>query len=234
MKKKYVIENLVYDELGKTVLRMHNERFRDADHIDDHHRYKENEPISFSNTIRALSYNQILTEITKGERKLLSPHGLLKYWGSIPEIKMTYADTNAIAVYPNGDDTNETLRKVVLEMIGERYQSIEVPLLVIGIGVKKDRRMKSGFTFIETEHMQVKEAPFLLKGGKIIYSGENGIISSEEGIQLYVPPRNSGLRGVFRNRDSMIGADGHEFFVSDKHSRVQVIREEKNLESKID
>ncbi|HLC72137.1 MAG TPA: hypothetical protein VJH37_00980, partial [Candidatus Nanoarchaeia archaeon] len=59
------IQNLVFDELGQEVLRIHNELFRGTQ-IADTTEYREDQPIANSNVPRALSYNQILHQLTEG------------------------------------------------------------------------------------------------------------------------------------------------------------------------
>ncbi|MBI2673627.1 hypothetical protein HYX19_05170, partial [Candidatus Woesearchaeota archaeon] len=144
-----VVGNLVYDEVGREVLALHNERFRGIDGIEDTPKYKDGQPISFSNVPRVLSYNQILRERFP-DIHVLSPEEVVKYWDFIPEIDSTYADTDSIVVYPE-EGSNEDLRRKALDILGRSKTS--VPLVVSGLGVD---RKDYGFTFIETPHVSVK------------------------------------------------------------------------------
>src|SRR3989338_7593155 len=96
------IDNLVSDELGQAVLGIHNERFKGTQIVDTT-KYKPNQPISFSNVPRALSYNQILHTLTNGRIQVASPADIVQYWADIPERDATYADTNSISLFsPTG------------------------------------------------------------------------------------------------------------------------------------
>ena len=117
-----VVGNLVYDELGKKVLAIHNERFRDVSGIEDTYNYQKDQPISFSNVPRILSYNQILRERFP-DLHVLSPEEVVRYRDSIPERGSTYADTNSVSLYPN-EGGNEDLRKRALDLVGKTKTNV--------------------------------------------------------------------------------------------------------------
>src|SRR3989344_407651 len=120
------IDNLVFDELGQAVLRIHNERFRGTS-IADTTKYEQNQPISFSNVPRALSCNQILYALTDGRIHVASPTDVVRYWDDIPERDATYADTDSIALFSNKGD-NQDLAQIVLLLLDRT--TTDVPLLV--------------------------------------------------------------------------------------------------------
>ncbi|MEK6952588.1 MAG: hypothetical protein AABX29_06245, partial [Nanoarchaeota archaeon] len=55
-----IVGNLLYDEIGKEVLAIHNERFKGVRGIQDTTEYAQGQPISFSNIPRNLSYAQLI------------------------------------------------------------------------------------------------------------------------------------------------------------------------------
>ena len=116
---KAPIDSLVLDELGEAVLAKHNELFRGIPNIEDTTRYEPNQPISYSNIPRALSYNQILRKETDGRIRVLSPVGVVRYWDSIPDKPNTYADTDSVSIFPK-EGPNEELRRRVLELLGKK------------------------------------------------------------------------------------------------------------------
>ena len=217
-----LIDNLVYDELGQEVSARFNERFRGSK-IADNNRYKQGEPISFSNVPRFLGYNQILRQETDNIRGL-NYIEVVRFWDSIPERSSTCADTDSIAVFPN-EGPNEDLRKRALELAGFDAKKLESPLIVSGLGVEKDDN-KYGFNFTETDYMKAEEAPFLRKDGFVKYE-DGKLIESEDGVRIWTPNSQSGLRrlcrywsgGLYASRDGLLDSSGF--------GRVQVIQEPK-------
>jgi len=221
-KPKVWIDNLIYDELGQAVLAELNSRFRGVKDIEDLTEYQEGQPLSFSNTPRALAYNQELRKLTNGGIRVLSPTEVVRYWDSIPDKKGTYADTDAVSVYPN-EGPNEDLRQIVLGILG--IQRTDVPLLVSGLGVEKADN-DYGFTFTETDFMEVLKAPFMTRDGKIRYDPETGkLVRSEDGVGIWTPSEQSGLRRAFRSGD--VGLDVWYVWLldSDADGRVSVIQD---------
>ncbi|MBS3157568.1 hypothetical protein J4442_05365 [Candidatus Woesearchaeota archaeon] len=223
-----IVGNLAYDELGREVLARHNEGFRGVPHIEDNTKYKEGQPLSYSNVPRVLSYNQILREISPNVQ-ILSPEEVVQFWDSIPERDSTYADTNSIAVYPT-EGPNEDLRKIVLNLLN---LNPTIPLKVSGLGVDKaDNNL--GFTFTRGELTQVAEAHYLEKDGRVSY--ENGeLVASEQGIPVWTA--QSGLRRFYRNRSDWLFAGNDNLLNSNDSGRVQVLQDPQgrteNLESKL-
>ena len=213
------IGNLIYDELGKDVLRIHNKRFKGKKRIEDLTQYKEDQPISFSNVPRILSYNQILRERPEN-LSVLSLEDVLINWNSIPERNSTYADTDLTTLYPN-QGVNEDLRQLVFKIIGK--SSTRIPLVVSGLSVDPADN-SYGFTFKGTDYLRVLEAPFLTKTQRIKYDPKKQEIvpsDSNEGVLIYVPEDQSGLRRLCRGR-SELGAGVDYLLSSGAGGRVQV------------
>lgn len=212
-----LIGNLVYDERGEEVLAIHNERFKGVKNIEDTTKYKKGQPISYPNTPRVLSYEQILRERFP-DMHVLSPEEVIQYWDAIPERSETYADTNSIAVYPNRG-YNEDLRQRVIAMLGKK--KTEIPLAVSGLGVERADN-NQGFRFTETAYTKAKEAPYLQRDGKISYNGTE-LIQSEEGILIWIPDDQSGFRGLCRYGSDWLNAGNVSLLSSFRYGRVQIL-----------
>ena len=228
--------NLIYDELGREVLALHNERFKGIKNIEDTNKYNQGQPISYSNVPRVLSYNQILREkFPFLNTHVLSPEEVVKYWNlPIPERDSTYADTDSVSIYPN-EGSNEDLRKRVLDIL--KKQRTEVPLVVSGLGVEKADN-KYGFTFIETPYTKSKEAPYLSKDGKVSYDPEKGLVPSKDGVNIWTPSDQSGLRWLYRNGSDGLNAWDIGLLGSDESGRVQLVQDpqgrNENLENLVE
>lgn len=227
-----VIGNLVYDEVGKEVLALHNERFLGVKTIEDITRYKDEEPISYSNTPRVLSYNQILRE-SFPDLHILTPQEVVMYWDLISQRGQTYADTDSVVVYTkSGPGPNEQLRTQVLGILGKK--ETKVPLLVSGLGVRKATN-NYGFEFTQTPLTSSKEAPYLEQNTNLAYDPKSGLVSSKEGIRVWTA--NSGLRRVYRDGSDVLGADYGDLLSSYENGRVQILQDPKgraeNLEDKL-
>ena len=214
------IDNLIYDDLGEAVLKIHNERFKGVLTIKDKTKYQLNQPIISPNTPRILSYHAILQELTDGNIKVLTPEQAVQHWDHIPDKKSTYADTDAIAVYPNAGP-NEALRKIVLGILGKK--ETRVPLLVSGLGVEKADN-EYGFIFVGTDYHAFTEAPFLTKDQQIVYDPKKGLIIASEGIHVWTPDDQSGIRGVCRDRGDVLVCRYEYLLDSYGNGQVQVIQ----------
>ncbi len=215
-----LVGNIIYDELGEAVLAQHNELFRGRNNIEDTTKYQSSQPLSFSNVPRIFSYNQILSKETNGRIQVLSPEQVIRYWNVLPERTSTYADTDSIVIFPK-EGPNEDLRQLVLKLIGK--QNTKVPLFVSNLGVKPADN-GYGFTFIGTDEMNVTEAPFAVKNQKIAYNPQKGLIPSEEGVSIYTPLDQSGLRRAYRNRDDVLNLSFDRLLYSYADGRVQVVQ----------
>ncbi len=232
---KYIPFNLIYDRLGKEVLKLHNSRFKsrfkDSYHIEDLANYKKDQPISYSNTPRNISYNQIIRELTNNIH-VLNPIEIIANWNDIPELNSTYSDSDSVAIYPN-KGPNEDLRKLVLSIINK--QNTDIPLIVSGLGVEKSDN-NHGFTFTETDYINVIEAPFLRKTCKLAVK-DGKLIESDNGIQVYVSSSQGGLHRLCRGRSGRLDAWDDDLLGSDGAGRVNLISGEaasqKNLEAKL-
>jgi hypothetical protein len=211
-----VVGDLIYDDLGKEVLAKHIEKFKESPVVDNH-KYDDGEPLSYSNTPRVLSYNQILRGIDPSLH-VLSPEEVVQYWNSLPDRDDSYADTNSVAVYPN-EGPNENLRKRVLELLGK--EQTELPLTVSGLGVEPSDN-EQGFNFTETDNLQAKEAHYLEQDGKVIYDLEKGLIQSDEGVRILIPDSQNGLRRLYRGRSVGLNARGDYLLNAVDAGRVQI------------
>src|SRR3989344_2934554 len=145
------IDNLVFDELGQAVLRIHNERFRSVPDIKDTTPYKPNELIFFSNMPQALSYNQIIHQLTNGRIAVASPVDVVHYWDDIPERDTTtHAFTDSVSLFSIRPGDYNPLAQRVFELLGKT--ATDMPLRVSGLGVKADSTL--GFTLTATELTQ--------------------------------------------------------------------------------
>ncbi len=213
--------NLLFDELGQTVLRIHNEQFQGT-RLADTTEYKPDQPISFSN-IRVLSYNRILHQQTNGRIQVASPKDVVRSWErDIPEINITYADTDSIALFsPKGD--NSDLAQRVFEILGKTETA--VPLLVAGLKPVRAGN-DHGFTFEATEHLTATAAPYLKKDGRVRYDPATDSLveakNDEEGVHIWIPSNQSGLRGACRD-GGFLCFRGDRLLDSNADGRVQVV-----------
>src|SRR3989344_1457910 len=127
--------DLIYDELGKEVLRVHNKQFAGTP-IADTTEYKPNQPIGFSNVPRVLSYNHILHILTNGRIQVASPVDVVQCWENIPERSATHADTNAVTFFSK-EGKHSDLAQRVFDLLGKRKSHVRAPFFVMGLGVKK-------------------------------------------------------------------------------------------------
>ena len=72
--------------------------------------------------------------------------------------------------------------------------------------------------------MNVTEAPFAVKNQKIAYNPQKGLIPSEEGVSIYTPLDQSGLRRAYRNRDDVLNLSFDRLLYSYADGRVQVVQ----------
>ncbi|MBS3151486.1 hypothetical protein J4443_03855 [Candidatus Woesearchaeota archaeon] len=149
---------------------------------------------------------------------VLSPEEVVQYWDAIPERDSTYADTNSVPVYPN-EGCNEGLRQRVLAILGK--QKTETLLAVSGLGVERADNHQ-GFTFTEKEATRAEEAPYLQRDGKVRYDGTR-LVNSEEGVSIWVPESQSGLRRLYRYGSGRLNAWDDALLDSDGSGRVQVL-----------
>ena len=210
------VGNVLYDQLGELVIRKLNERFKGVANIEDLTEYQPNQPLSFSNIPRALALNQILLQETNGRIKLQNPFQTIQYWSLVRD-PTTYADTNSVSVYPK-EGPNEDLRQRVLDIIGK--SSIEVPILVANLGVERADN-EHGFTFTESDDIQVTQAPFLRKDGRYSFDKKkNTLVPDKQGVQIWTPSDQSGLRRAGRDRGDDLGFRYDDLPVSYSDGRV--------------
>lgn len=227
---KAPIDNLVFDELGQAVLALHNKIFQGTP-IEDTTKYKRDQPISFSNIPKALSYNQILLELTKGRIHVASPIEAVRFWDAVPERSSTYSDTDSGAAYPK-EGPNEDIRRIALKITGK--QNTKVPILIAGLGIERANNHQHGFTIVRTDYTAAIEAPFLTSDGNLACDPKTGkIVSSKQGVSVYTPGDQSGFRRVYRDR-GRLDAWVDDLVDADVTGRVQVVQgayaPEKNLE----
>jgi hypothetical protein len=228
-----VVGSLVYDGLGEAVVRKFNERLKGVKGVECTQKLKSGDVISHSNTARALGFNQILREETGGDIHVLSPEEVVQYWDALPERGSTYADTDSIVIYPT-EGPNESLRQKALGIVGKDFRKSKVPLIVSGLGIVKDSSEDTGFTFTETGNILVREAPYLQKDGNVQYDAKKGKLnSSEEGVRVWTPGSQNGLRRLYRNRNDGLVAWVDDLLGASEYGRVQVLQDPKGLGEKI-
>ncbi|MDP3916982.1 MAG: hypothetical protein Q8Q42_01700 [Nanoarchaeota archaeon] len=224
-----VVDNLIYDELGKEALEKLNSKFKGTQlAYSPNEMPQEGQPLRFSN-IRSLFLEQAVGELTNNKITLLSPEQILANWNNIPERDETYADSS-LAIYPN-EGPNETHRKRALGIIN--ISNPAAPIIVSGLTIAIADN-EDVFTLEPTNHTAYKEAPWLEKTQMITYNPKTGEIEpSEDGIMVQVPNDQSGLRRLFRVRDGL-DARYVRLLNADEDGRVQVIQDpkdhQKNLE----
>ena len=225
---------LTYEGPITDVIRLFNEKVPGVERVEYSGKLKKGAAILHSNTPRAIGINQVLREeFPELGMHVLSDEEVVQHWGALPERGSTYADTDAIVVYPT-EGPNESLRKKVLGIIGEDFRKAKVPLVVSGLGIAKDSSEDYGFTFTETGNVLVREAPYLQKDGKVQYDAKEGKLnSSEEGVGVWTPSNQSGLRGLCRVRDGRLNAGSGDLLSADEDGRVQVLQDPKGLGEKI-
>ncbi len=220
------IHNLIFDELGQAVLRIHNEQFQGTP-LADTTEYEPNQPIAFSNVPRALSYNQILHTLTNSRIHVASPADVAHYWYAIPERDQTNADTDSITLFPN-EGPNQDLAQRVFAILGRT--STTVPLLVAGLGVKKAGN-EHGFTFVETELIKATQAPYLAQDGRVRYDPVTKSLvaaqADEKGVPVWTPSNQSGLRGAYRRGGDFLICWNDALLGSYAGGRVQVAQRDK-------
>ena len=218
------IDNLVFDELGQAVLRIHNERFQGTP-LADTTQYRKGQPIVHSNVPRVLSYHQILSQLTNGRIQVASPADVVHYWNDIPERDTTYADTDSISLFsPTGN--NQDLAQKVFQLLGI---TTNVPLLVAGLGVEKAGN-KDRFTFTETELTQATEAPYMAQDGRVCYDPKTQDLRTaqpgEAGVPVWTPGNQSGLRSAYRYGGNFLDCRDDRLLYSNADGRVQVVQKD--------
>ena len=193
------VGDLVHDELGELVQARLNEAFRGVNNIEDTTEYQPNQPLAFSNVPRNLFRNQTLrTELSKYKVALQTPLRVVQYWDLVRD-QTTYADTNSVSVFPK-EGPNEDLRQRVLSILGISPKSLEIPILVANLGVERADN-EYGFTFTDSDAIEVIPAPFLQEDGKYSFDKKkNTLVPDPNGVQIYTPSDQSGLRRACRCR----------------------------------
>ncbi len=218
---------LVFDKLGKKVLETHNKRFQGVREIENIQQYAPLEPITYSNTLQALSYDTILCQLTGGIIRVASPTDMTHHWDQIPEKSATFPDTNAVALFPKAvaNSDLELQRQQVLRLLGR--QTLEVPLLIEGLGVKKANN-KDRFAFVKTSLTTITEAPFLQRDTSVSYDPLlDSLQVSDQGVRVYTPDDQSGICKVYRCGDEGLNFACAWLLSSSKDARVQIVKKDK-------
>lgn len=229
-----ILWNFFYDEIRKEAVARLNEAFKGVKNIEDKTNYQSGQPISFSNAPRNLFYHDLLVTTQEGLR-VLSPQEMIRHWDFLPEKDATNADSNAVGIFPN-PGPNEDLRREVLAAFGKTATT--VPLLVTGLRPVKARN-KQGFHLERTDFTKMEEAPYLAKNGKLRYDPKKNCLvaakDDEEGVRIWTPDDQSGLRRTYRCRGNYLNFWGEGLLHSVAGGRVPVIQDPKgraeNLES---
>ncbi|GEM_PF-2350418 len=227
-----IIGNLLYDEIGEEAVADFNQAFPLQR---DRHQYQKGEPLEFSNTLRNAFYHLFLQTHarTKGMRVLSSVEAV-RDWKAIPDKATTYADFRDIPLFPN-PGPNENLRKQVLALFDRT--DTKVPLRVSGLKPIAASG-EPGFTFERTEFSEINEAPYLRKSGKVRYDPKvRDLVEAkddEEGVQIWVPEDQSGLRWACRGGGDGLDFGGDSLLGSDADGRVQVIQDPEGRAENLD
>ena len=222
--------NLIYDDLGKEALRSHNRKFKGIQDIEDTFAYRKGQPISFSNTPRALSYARRVSELTEARFRVLTFEDAIRNFPFIPEIKTTYADTCEIVIYPNVHENpdNERLRMQTLSHLG--LTKIDAPLRVSGLDADPDNTNNTyRFKVTPTQDLKAIPSPFFEKDCKVRWEEGKIVIckEDEEGVPVWTPSSQSGLRGLYRGRSDGLSAWVVNLLYSNESGRVQLVQEPK-------
>jgi hypothetical protein len=214
------ISNLVYDRRGKEILEAHNSIFQGIKGIEDLTSYRPNQPIADSNFPRIQSYNQLMRQLYPTIH-ILSLEEVLQNWPILPERDSTYADTSQAIIYPNPhtNKDNEFQRQKAIKIA--KVKKVKVPLIVSGFNIGPSN---NPYGFVLKGKPDVREAPYLQKDGKLVFNGaeiENIGDSEEEGISVWVPDKQSGLRGLCRDGSGGLDAWNDGLLDSSESGRVQ-------------
>src|SRR3989344_8053239 len=222
-----ILGNMIYDQaLGEEAVAYLNEAFRGVNGIEDKTKYKPGQPITFSNPLRNLFYHQFFKE-NSDNIQVQSPVDMVRHWKALLERDTTYADSNAITLFPN-PGPNEDLRMAVLRAFGKTATT--VPLLVMGLKpVKSDTGL--GFALERIDSTEVREAPYLAKSGRAKYDpATNDLVAAtadEEGVQIWVPEDQSGLRRAYRDGGYDLNCGYGRLLISEADGRVPMIQDPK-------
>jgi len=157
-----------------------------------------------------------------------TPAELVRDWDIMPNESQFYFDSCGVAVYQR-KGSNEQHRQRVLGIIGRT--STDTPLIVTGLNVSKDGNT---FKFEDSEYVQVTEAPYLQRDGKVQYDEASGeLVRSKNGVTVLTPKDQDGLRRVYRNRNDVL--DGRNGNLSDAiaFGRVPIWQATESLDAKI-
>ena len=220
-----IIDNHRYDKIRAEILAIHNERFRGDSRIADTTAYKRGQSLAFSNTPRALSYEQRARDLGITKFHVLSPEEVVQYWRlPLPEMDVTFADTDSVALYPNHSQNSdkELLYRRVLDILG--IKRAEGPYKIFGLDVEPEDN-RYGFNFLETDHVRAEKAPYLERDGWVKY--DNGKIvncdQTEEGaVRILAPESQSGIRRFYRYRSVGLDAGLDDLVDSSGAGRVQI------------
>jgi len=220
-----IVGNLVYDALGQEAIARLNEEFKGNYSIAYKTIPQIGQPVAYSNVPRNLFFNQFVRK-TNSNIHVSSPAEFLQYWPAIPERDTTYADTDSISVFPK-KGPNEDLRIEALRLIGK--DSTKVPLIVSGLGVKRADN-NQGFTLIESPYVPVsfQEALYLERDQKVRYDPKKGIVpckENEDGVMIYIPSSQSGLRWLHRSGSVGLYARGDNLLGWDEGGRVPLVQD---------
>ncbi len=119
--------------------------------------------------LETMAVSQIIWKETKGRIRIITPTEMLKYKSYLPEIK---SFTDSLVVFRSASGADSRSQRI-LALLGR--EKTEHPLVVSGLGISKSDS-GDGLRYVETDHIQVDEAPFLAGKGKgvMIYVMEDG------------------------------------------------------------
>ena len=229
-----IVGNLRYDqELGAEAVARLNEEFKGVEGIGDRTKYSQGDLVTQSNTPRNLFYHYFFRN-SQQDLRVQSPIDMVRYWKVLLERGTTYADSNAVSVFPK-PGPNEDLRMAVLKAFGKTATT--VPLLVMGLRPVRSDKCQ-GFALERTDHTELREAPYLAQNGRVKYDpAADDLVAAtadEEGVQIFVPRSQSGLRGAFRNRGYYLSCGVGRLLDSYAGGRVPMIQVPKGRAENLD
>jgi hypothetical protein len=154
----------------------------------------------------------------------------VRYWNDIQERENTYADSDAVVIFPNKKQqivqlarekylAEKDLAEKVLKMLGRK--DITVPLLMAGLGVQKADN-QYGFTFTMTDFTTATDVLYSVQDGNI-----RRLVVTLEGVQVFIPDNlynQSALLRAHRGRGDSLSFGLVRLVDSDASGRVQVVQ----------
>jgi len=211
-----IIGNLIYDELGKRILELHNGLFQGT-RLEHNYQYQENQAISFSNLPFVLSINTILRQELPNTR-VLTAKDVIRDWNFIPELNDSCPDTSSLIIYPK-QGLHDGRKIKILQMLGKSHT--HVPIIVNGLGITPFNHCS--FEFTKTDYITFQELPHLKEESKYVYK-DGQIHISKQGINLEGAVSQSGLRRIYRDWQNGLCASDDDILRSSSSGLIQLLQ----------